>query len=221
MLSINYYEHIHLYKKHIFDVSFKIDHLNSKKTNKELLIRLKDGDILAFDEIYNKFCKKLFGFVFQHIKHEADAEEIVQEVFIKIWESRNKIDVYSSFDSFIFTIAYNATISLIRKRITDKKYIEHIHSLQSLDNGGEIIDEIQFKELTDKIQMLLNKLTPRQKEVFLLSRDEGLTHDQIAQKLNISPNTVKNHLVTVLSFLKSNIDTTLTVNLLFYYLFIY
>jgi RNA polymerase sigma-70 factor (ECF subfamily) len=93
-------------------------------------------------------------------------------------------------------------------------------SLQQFDNGNEIIDEIQFNELNEKVQSLLNELSPRQKEIFLLSREEGLTHDEIAKRLNISANTVKNHMVAALSFLKSNIDSKLIINLLFIHLFL-
>jgi RNA polymerase sigma-70 factor (ECF subfamily) len=119
------------------------------------------------------------------LKHEEDAEEIVQEVFLKIWKSRSKIDVYSSFESFLFTIAYNATMSLLRKRITEAKSREYLKSRQQIDTAEQVIDEIQFKELDEKVQSLLQQITPRQKEIYLLSREDGLTHKEIAQKLNI------------------------------------
>jgi RNA polymerase sigma-70 factor (ECF subfamily) len=190
------------------------------KSNKELLILIREGDKVAFYNIYERYCKRLYGFVLRYIKQEEDAEEIVQEVFIKVWESRNKIDVYSSFESFLFTIAYNNTISLFRKKLSEKKYLEHLKSLQQLENAPELTDEIHFNELNEKVQLLLNELTPRQKEIFQLSREEGLTHDEIAKKLNISVNTVKKHMVNTLAFLKSQINNSLTVNLLFVYLFL-
>ncbi len=110
-------------------------------------------------------------------KVEADADEIVQEVFVKIWEARGKIDVYSSFESFLFTIAYNATISLLRKRANEKKYLEHLKSLQQFRDAPDLTDEIHFKELNEQVKGLLNELTPRQKEIFQLSREGGLTHE--------------------------------------------
>ncbi len=173
----------------------------------------------AFDAIYNKYCHKLHKFVFMFLKHEEDAEEIVQEVFVKIWESRSKIDVYSSFESFLFTIAYNATMSLLRKRITEAKSREYLKSLQQIDTAEQVINEIQFKELDEKVQSLLQQITSRQKEIYLLSREDGLTHKEIAQKLNISESTVNNHLVTTIKFLKSHIDSSLAVNVLFFCLF--
>jgi len=194
--------------------------LNNLKTNSELLLRLKEGNIVAFDSIYEQYCKRLYAFVIRYVKQESDAEEIVQEVFIKIWENRGKIDVYSSFESYLFTITYNSAISLLRKRVHEKKYLEHVKSLQEVNVASELTDDLYFKELNSKLQSLLLELTPRQREIFLLSREEGLTHDEIAKKLGISANTVKNHIVSVLNFLKSNIDNTIIINALFVYLFL-
>ena len=155
-----------------------------------------------------------------YLKQEEDAEGIVQEVFIKIWQSRKKIDVFSSFESFLFTIAYNATMSLLRKRISETKSRVYLKSLQQIDSVEQIIDEIQYKELNQKVQTLLNQLTPRQKEIYLLSREEGLTHEEIARKLNISESTVNNHLVTALKYLKLHLGSRLVVNALFFCLFL-
>lgn len=194
--------------------------MKNLKANSELLRLLKDGNMVAFDTIYNQYCKRLYAFVIRYVKQESDAEEIVQEVFIKIWENRGKIDVYSSFESYLFTITYNSAISLLRKRVHEKKYLEHVKSLQEVNNASELTDDLYFNELNNKLQSLLIELTPRQREIFLLSREEGLTHDEIAKKLGISVNTVKNHIVSVLSFLKSKIDSRLAVNVLFINLFL-
>ena len=194
--------------------------MNNLKSNENLIKLLKKGDMIAFDEIYEKYCRRLYGFVFHFIKQEADAEGIVQEVFIRIWESRKKIDSFTSFESFVFTIAYNTTINLLRKKVNEKRYLEFLKDRQQISSTNEIIDEIHFKEINENIQNLLKRLTPRQREIFLLSREEGFTHSEIAKKLNISPNTVKNHMVSVLSYLKTNLDSTLIVNALFVSLFL-
>jgi RNA polymerase sigma-70 factor (ECF subfamily) len=197
-----------------------IKKLNSAKSNKELVKLLKNGDMRAFDAIYEKYSRKLYGFVLRYLKQETDAEEIVQEVFFKIWKSRSRIDIYSSFESFLFTIAYNSTISLLRKRANEKNYLEYLKQRQQIDQASNQIDEIQYNELNEQLESLLNELTPRQKEIFRLSRYEGLSHEEIANKLNISVNTVKNHLVAALSFLKSNLDNGFMINLLFISLFL-
>ncbi|MBN1926747.1 MAG: RNA polymerase sigma-70 factor [Prolixibacteraceae bacterium] len=194
--------------------------MKNLKSNKELLILIQKDDRVAFYHIYERYCKRLFGFVLKYVKQKEDAEEIVQEVFVKIWESRNKIDTYSSFESFLFTVAYNTTISMLRKKANETKYFEHVKSLQSVNSSPSLIDEIHFHELKDKVQSLLDELTPRQKEIFQLSREEGLSHDEIARKLDISVNTVKKHIANTLAFLKSRINKNLTVNLLFAFLFL-
>lgn len=194
--------------------------MKNSKSNEELLYLLRKGDRVAFYNIYERYSKRLYGFVLRYIKQEADAEEIVQEVFIKIWEIRNKIDPDLSFESFLFTIAYNTTITLLRKRVNEKKYLEHLKSLQSVDITPNLTDEIQFNDLNEKLQIFLNELTPRQKEIFILSREEGLTHKDIANKLGVSVNTVKKHMGNALAYLKANFDTSLTFNLLFVYLFL-
>lgn len=194
--------------------------MKNNKSNIEYVSLLKKGDMAAFDMLYNKYCYKLHAFAKIYLKQEEDAEEIVQTVFIKIWNSRNKIDVYTSFESFLFTIAYNSTMSLLRKRINGIKSREYLKSVQQDGFSGHIIDEIQFKELKNKLHDLLEKITPRQKEIFILSREEGLTHKEIASKLKISESTVNNHLVNTLKFLKAHIDNNAFVSILFLYLFI-
>ena len=189
------------------------------KSNKELILLLQKDDKVAFYHIYERYSKRLFGFVLRYIKLEADAEEIVQEVFVKIWESRNQIDVFSSFEAYLFTIAYNTTISLLRKRSSEQKYLDHLKSIQNQAYAPDLIEEIQFNEINTQIESLLNELTPRQKEIFQLSREVGLSHLEIADKLDISVNTVKKHITNTLSFLKTRLDNGLFINTLFVFLF--
>jgi RNA polymerase sigma-70 factor (ECF subfamily) len=98
--------------------------------------------------------------------------------------------------------------------------LEHLKFLQQVESAPDLTDEIYFNELNEQVQDLLNELTPRQKEIFKMSREQGLAHDEIAKKLDISVNTVKKHIVNTLAFLKSRIDSSLMVNLLFIYLFL-
>ncbi len=194
--------------------------MESTNSNTELIKLLKKGDMKAFDIIYKKYSRRLYGFIFRYVKQEADTEEIVQEVFIKIWKSRDKLDIYSSFESFLFTISHNATVNLLKKRATEQKYLEHVKSLQHVNETYELTDEIHYNELKQKFHGLLNELTPRQKEIFELSREEGLSHKEIAEKLGISTNTVKNHLVTTLTFLKSKLDNGFIISGMFVSLFL-
>jgi RNA polymerase sigma-70 factor (family 1) len=176
--------------------------------------------MLAFDQVYELFSHKLFSFVFKILKNEADAEDIVQEVFVKIWESRDKLEDYKLLNSYFFTIAYNNSIDLIRKRINNNKYLEHLKNSSVISFTPTSISEIEFNELNIQVEKLIANLPERQKRVYLLHREEGLTYTEIAEQLGISKNTVENHMVKALKYLRQNMDSSLLIKMLFVNLFL-
>lgn len=194
--------------------------LNKDNITYELLTRLKNGDMLAFDRVYELYSHKLFSFVFKILKNEAEADDIVQEVFLKIWESRHKLEDYKLLNSYIFTIAYNNSIDLIRKRINNTKYLEHLKNSAVINSTPNVISQIEFNELNIQAEKLIANLPERQKQVYLLHREKGLTYPEIAEKLGISKNTVENHMAKALKYLRQNMNTSLLINLLFISLFL-
>ncbi|OFX62077.1 MAG: hypothetical protein A2066_01630 [Bacteroidetes bacterium GWB2_41_8] len=176
--------------------------------------------MLAFDRVYELYSHKLFSFVFKILKNEAEADDIVQEVFVKIWESRQKLEDYRLLNSYIFTIAYNNSIDLIRKRINNTKYLEHLKNSSVINVTPNLISQIEFNELNSQADKLIANLPERQKQVYLLHREEGLTYPEIAERLGISKNTVENHMVKALKYLRQNMDNSLLINMLFVSLFI-
>lgn len=188
--------------------------MKKSESQKDILKRLRKGDLVAFDKIYQQYAKRLYGFVFNFVKNESDTEEILQEVFIAVWESRENIDVNGSFNSYIFRITYNKTLNVLRSKITEKKFIHKLEYRQQIIDTDEILNNIQFKELNDKVNELVNQLSTRQREIFKLSREEGLSLGEIAQKLNISDNTAKNHLVSALKFLKTKLHIFLIASMI-------
>ena len=194
--------------------------LGKENISHELLTRLKNGDMLAFDRVYELYSHKLFSFVSRILKNEAEADDIVQEVFVKIWESRDKLDDHKLLNSYIFTIAYNNSIDLIRKRISNNKYLEHLKNSSVINFTPTIISQIEFDELNNQAEKLIAKLPERQKQVFLLHKKEGLTYPEIAGQLGISKNTVENHMAKALKYLREHMDNSMLINLLFVSLFI-
>lgn len=194
--------------------------MKNYKLNRNLISKMKSGDMAAFDEIYNCYCHRLHCFVLRYLKQKEVAEGVVQEVFIKVWEQRENINLELSFESYLFKIAYNTTISLLRKRLSDQVYKNQLEKNSVLTNSVDVIDEMQYQYLNKRVHELLNKATPRQREIFYLSRENGLSHKQIAEKLNISESTVKNHIVSTLAFLRENLDMGTLTTMLFYSLFL-
>lgn len=176
--------------------------------------------MLAFDKVYQIYSHKLYSFVFKILKSDSEAEDIVQEVFVKIWESREKLSDHKLLNSYLFTIAYNHSIDLIRKRIHNNKYLEHLKNAAILQESVSEITDLEYNELSSQVEGLIHQLPERQREVYLLHREEGLTYPEIAEKLGISKNTVENHMVKALKYLRENMDNSMMVNLLFISLFL-
>jgi RNA polymerase sigma-70 factor (ECF subfamily) len=188
---------------------------------KALIIRLKNDDMAAFDQIYHKYNRLLYGFAIKIVKFNHDAEDIVHDVFLKLWQNRKSIKEDTSFKSFLFTIAYHTIVNLIRKKSVTEEYIEALKDIQKEPpavSGADL--EIEFNELNEKLRNVLEKLPSRQKEVYQLSRDEGLTYSEIAEKLDISVNTVENHMTRALKYLRNQLGTSPAISFIFFCLFI-
>jgi len=192
----------------------------NQNSDAELVKLLKANDMTGFDKLYRKYSHKLFQFAFGILKSGTDAEEIVHEVFIKVWENRNKIDEYLSFESYLFTITYNTSISLFRKKLREASFVNHLKSIQEPLQQNSVTDEIEFSELKEKAEGVIDQLPERQKQIYLLSREDGLSYRKIADKLSISVNTVENHMVKALRFLREKLGGLSVMSLLFYYLFL-
>jgi len=165
------------------------------------LTKLKNGDWASFEEIYNTFRPQLYAFVFRYLKSKEDSEEIVQEVFIQIWENRASLNEKLSFKSYLFTITKNRIIDYFRKKkieIISKNYIFHF---------TEIVHENTYKEIIAKdmdlaLSEAIDKLPEKRKIIFLLSKKFGMSRNEIANFFSISENTVKNQLQEAINFLK-------------------
>jgi RNA polymerase sigma-70 factor (ECF subfamily) len=193
--------------------------IGNQHDDHELVERFQAGDMLAFDNIYKKYNQKLFRFAYYILKSREDAENIVQEVFVKVWENRDKIKLHSSFSSYIFTITHNATIDLIREKLKDNKFKDHLLSLQEpFENPVQA--DMEFAETQNQAQEAIAKLTERQRQIYLMHREEGFTYHEIADKLSISVKTVENHMVAALKILRGHLNTSSLIVILFYFLFL-
>ena len=181
----------------------------------KLLQEMQADNMLAFDAFYKKYQKRVFHFANTILKSKEDSENVVHEVFLKLWENRKNIEKVRP---YLFSIAYNTTISVIRKRIKEQEFIDYIKSLPESWEEPVNID-LEYRELKEKADNIINDLPGRQKEVYLLSRQNGLSYKEIAKKMNISVNTVENHLVRALRTIRKELGNISLTGLLFYYMF--
>ena len=185
-------------------------------TDQLLLKQIQADNMLAFDELYKRYHKRLFHFANYILKSKTDSENIVHDVFLKLWEKRHSIQ---KVQPYLFSIAYNSTISAIRKKVSEQKFIDHIKSLPVSWEEPVNVD-LEYRDLSEKASLIIDSLPKRQKEVYLLSREEGLSYKEIAQKMSISVNTVENHLVKALRSIRQEMSKLSILGLLFSYLFI-
>jgi len=185
----------------------------SKPLTYDLVRSLKKGDTSSFDRLYEKYYKKVYLFARGILKSHEDAENIVQEVFIKIWEKHKELDENRSFESFVFTISYNTSISLIRKKLREKHFLEEWY--RRLVNEKPVVNEADYNNLQERTKKLINQLPERRRQVYRMCREEGLTYAEISKKLGISVNTVENHMAASLKFLHQHLEDSLAFGLFF------
>lgn len=165
------------------------------------ILRLKGGDVAAFETIYYQLSQKVFYYAYKLTKHRDKAEEVMQESFIRLWEKRQKIDPEQNFSSFFFSIVHNAAIDSIRK-----EYRETIRNmtLSEIFKKSEYTTELNlgYSQLQEEYLEAIEKLPEKRRHIFKLSREEGLSNEEIAFKLGISKNTVENQIVNALKFLR-------------------
>jgi RNA polymerase sigma-70 factor (ECF subfamily) len=188
------------------------------QTEPELIEGVKEGKAGAFDEMYLLYSKRLFHFALSVLKSSDDAEEVVQNTFFKIWEKRETMDPAQNLKSFIFTIAYRVTVDLLRERLKVKKYRTNI--LEKASTNYRIEDSIEYADLLERINQIVKDLPPRKKEIYLLSRVNQLSYNEIAEKLNITVKTVENGINYSMNFIKKRLGENSLLVLLFSSLFI-
>ena len=181
--------------------------------------RLRNDDKKVMEEIFSLFHSKIFRFSIAYLKNDHDAYDLVQEVFIKVWESRYTLKKDTNFEAYIFTIAKNAMLSLFRKRLTEQKYLDYIAQAGESYNGGTE-EQTNFLFLKQQYEELIEQLPLKRKEIFLLSREKGLSNKEIALLKGISEKTVENQLTRALAFFRQHLSSYGIWTALFYYLFV-
>jgi RNA polymerase sigma-70 factor (family 1) len=180
---------------------------------------LKNGDLKAFDDLFGKYSPRLYNFSLKYLKSVEEAEEIVQEVFMYIWEKREGLKPESSFNSYIFTIAYNIIKKYFIKKARENAFKDDlIYTLLQQENRLDQV--IDYKLLLEKVEKMVDALPSRRKEIFIKRKYEGFSVKKIAEEMGISPNTVENQLASAQKSLLEELKKEKLSGMIFFVLFV-
>ena len=174
-------------------------------TKKQLVTRLREGDKTAFTLIYYEYINKLYFYCFRFVESNEMAEELVQEIFIKLWDLRNSLNPNLSFDAFLYRITKNHTINHIKKKAFEnrvKKEIAHRSSYKENETENRIL----MNETSKLLNSVIERLPEKRQLIYKMRKLEGFDNSEIASKLGISKNTVQAQLVKGSKFVKKHVS---------------
>lgn len=170
----------------------------------ELLLEIASGSEPAFRELFQAYRKKLFSYVFKITTSKEIAEDAIQDIFLKLWSARETLPTIGNINAYLHRMAHNYAYQGFRRLAKETLLLDYLRQQGDSDTSTPVQDLLS-KEVTDYIRGLVDRLTPQQRRVFLLSREEGLKQEEIARRLNVSIFTVKKHMVDALAFLREDI----------------
>lgn len=177
-------------------------HINDPHHESELLISLKKGDVSAFEKLYYIYSKRLYGNILKMVKSSDVAEEILQDLFQRVWEKRETIDLSKAFKSYLFTIAKHLVYDFFHLQ-TRQRNIEAYLIEKSTASYMHIDEEMAFKETHAIITNGILQLPPQRRLVYTLCKIEGKSYEDVSQTLGISISTISDHIVKATKSLKA------------------
>lgn len=184
---------------------------------KKILAALKKGDGIAFGALFNRYAPAIFHFSLDLTKNEDDAEEILQETFVRLWEYRNNIDVERNVKNYIISIAKNLIYNAIKRRMIESRYLS---KTSSGSDSYEMERELHRRDLRNILFGCFNRLTPHQKKILRFKTD-GLDNDEIASLLDVSQRTIESHITRAYKRLRVDLNCIKDIFQIFIPLIIY
>ncbi|QEC42946.1 RNA polymerase sigma factor [Pseudobacter ginsenosidimutans] len=175
--------------------------MQDRSLHKEWFKLIAGGDETAFRNLFDTYWEHLYSVALMLTKSEALAEDIVQEIFLKIWNKREELPEVEKPDSYLFIIARNHIYNVLKQQQREEQYNKHI--IDWFEGARENPEsELLFKESSELLNKAVANLSTQQRAVYQLAREQGLSYNEVAAQLNISPNTVKNHLTIALKYIR-------------------
>ena len=188
-------------------------------TDSELVKGLKKDNHSSFQKLFELYSKPLYQFSLSYLKSKEDAEGVVQEVFLKIWNNRKTLKTDTSIKSYLFTIALNT----IRKQFNKQSKLNEVKHdiLLDLSKNKSIFDDRDdYQELLEKLEELIQQMPEKRKQVFIQKKLEEKSLKEIAQELDISTKTVEYHITEAMKFLKEEFEKLQIKGMIFFHLFV-
>lgn len=192
----------------------------SSSSDIELWKCCQQDDIRAYNELFRRYDRKLHRLSLRYIKDPRQAEELTMGLLCNLWTKRTEINITTNLNNYMFRAMRNILINQLKKKLPQIVDLEEVRSEDYLDRPADF--QLREQEAAQLYQEVLDTLSPQRRKVFILSREENLTYGEIAAMLSLSVNTVEQHMVSALKFLraaiKENVFTTIGVGLLFFLL---
>ncbi|TDN97254.1 RNA polymerase sigma-70 factor [Sunxiuqinia elliptica] len=186
-------------------------------SDQDLTRLLRTGSKDAFRVLFERYGGRLQHFALSYLKSEHDSEELVQDVFLKLWEKREILDCSGNLRSYIFKVAVNSIYDFIRRKNVEQAFVEFAAGNQA--EVDSTWDDVVYNDMVLQIGRLMDKMPEQRRRIFKMSREKGMSNEQIAAELSLSKRTVENQLYRATNFLKKNLRHSPMTAILFYYLF--
>lgn len=188
---------------------------DKKNIDTDLIVRLKQGDVPAFEELYWKYNARLYNFTYSIIHDQTLAKDITQVCFLKIWEKREGIDPENGFVAYLHTIAKHLVYKNTEKRLIEANFLEAAKKqLNEYDNSTQEAIDITF--IQEHIDKLIERLPESRRNIFVMSHVKGMINKEIADQLSISEKTVETQIYRSILFLRENLKEYLLLIGLFF-----
>ena len=170
-------------------------------TDRELIDLIKLGDEQSFAEVFNRYQSLLFNFAYKKLHDQDKAKDIVQDLFIKLWSNRATLEIKTSLNSYMYRSVLNNILNIVKHDLIKEEYVNSLQ--QMIDQSAEESDyKIREKDIQKLIELEIAALPQKMREVFMMRRNEFLSNKEVAERLDLSEQTVETHMKRALKVLR-------------------